>query len=81
MRAVVVPIPRARDLRSVRPHAGRMAEFRPDAAERHLAQQLRVQREAMQRRGIAAKWIADEVASLEAAIRAELATYLRKSVR
>jgi hypothetical protein len=40
----------------------------PQSAERHLAYQLKVQHEALERRGIAAERIKREIASLERAI-------------
>jgi hypothetical protein len=50
--------------------AHRMAELPDHTAERHLANQLRIQRETMERRGVAPVTIAREIRSLESAVRA-----------
>ena len=65
----VVPFPRTRNRTYILRQAERMAEISPSAAQNHLAHQLRVQREAMERRGIASNLIQAEVAEIEVAIR------------
>ncbi|WP_372422841.1 DUF6074 family protein [Salinarimonas chemoclinalis] len=66
----VFPIARRRDF--VARHAARMAELSPRAAEKHLETQMRIQRETMQRRGVAPDVIDRELASMAGAIRAAL---------
>lgn len=53
-------------------HAANMAEMPAAAAERYLTQQIRVQRETMERRGISGERIRQEMRALELAIRATL---------
>ena len=72
MTATVIPFPRARDRNFVNRHVARMADLEHARAEKHLACQLRIQAEAMGRRGIAGNLIAREVRSLERAIRGAL---------
>jgi hypothetical protein len=45
------------------------AELSPDAAERHIQQQMKIQSDAMQRKGIGEDLIARELRCLESAIR------------
>lgn len=52
--------------------ARQIAGMSADAGERHLTHQLRVQREALERRGIDPELICAEITSLEAAIKAAL---------
>jgi hypothetical protein len=67
----VLPFPRIRDRGFVWRIARRMAELPPRTAEKHLAYQLRIQVETMQRRGIAPDLIERQRADLEAAVRGE----------
>jgi Family of unknown function (DUF6074) len=71
--ATVIPFPRTRNRAFVRKHAARMLDLRPDTAEKHLAYQLRVQRETMIRRGIDRDVVKQHVRDLELAIRCEAA--------
>ena len=71
MTAQVIPFPSTRRREFIRRHASRMAAL-PAMAEKHLAYQLRVQAETMERRGIAPDLIAAQVRGLESAIRCEL---------
>lgn len=70
--AAVVPFPAARRGAYIRKQATRMAELSATHAEAHLRQQLRLQAETMQRKGVDERTIAREVRSLESAVRAEL---------
>jgi hypothetical protein len=70
MTATVVPFPITRDF--IRRHAARLAEAQPQTAEKILLHTVRVQLDAMARRGIAAELIAQEARALETAIRVEL---------
>jgi hypothetical protein len=72
MTAHVLPFPRARHRTFVRRHAAHVAAMGRNAGERYLANQLKVQRETMTRRGIAPELIERECRSLEAAIRVAL---------
>ena len=72
MSAIVIPFPAARRLHFVRRHARLMSTLSPDAAERHLRRQLRVQTEAMERKRIDRHLVERERALLEEAIRVEL---------
>jgi hypothetical protein len=72
MTAVVIPFPLTRRREFIRRHASRMAALPVAAAEKHLAYQLRVQAETMERRGIAPDLIGPQVRWLETAIRCEL---------
>ena len=70
--ADVVPFPLARRRAFVERHARLIAAMRPDAGERYLDRQLRIQFENLQRRGIDRRIIEREVIALDAAIRAAL---------
>jgi hypothetical protein len=52
--------------------ARQIVSMSADAGERHLTHQLRVQREALERRGIEPELIGAEIKGLEAAIKAAL---------
>ncbi len=69
--AVVIPFPRTRDRDFAKRIARRMSELPPPTAEKHLANQLRVQVETMQRRGIAHDMIEEQRRQIEAAVRQE----------
>jgi hypothetical protein len=70
--AIVLPFPAVRRRDLVFRIARRMAELREISAEKHLANQLRIQVEAMQRRGIATERIEQERRALECAVRTTL---------
>jgi hypothetical protein len=72
MSARVIPFPAFRRRGFIQRHAARMATLPPATAEKHLAQQLRVQVETMQRRGITSDLITTQVRALETAVRCEL---------
>jgi hypothetical protein len=67
----VVPFPLTRRRDFLIRHVARMATLPPASAEKHLAHQLRVQAETMQRRGIRTALITAEVRALEIALRCE----------
>jgi Family of unknown function (DUF6074) len=70
--AAIYQFPRVRDRRFVLRHARRMALSSPTTAQKHLAHQIRIQRELMERRGVDAETIRLQLEDLEAAIRYEL---------
>jgi hypothetical protein len=70
--AKVIPFPTARRRHFVARQAERMADLSRDAGERHLAQQIKVQRDAMTRKGIERDVIEREMLALERAIRSAL---------
>lgn len=67
--AEIIPFPRVRNRRFVRKQAAFVGSYRRDVAEKHLAQQLKVQRETMTKRGIAPDRVEAEMRALELAIR------------
>lgn len=73
MTCKVIPFPLSRRRAFIRKHAAIMATLSPDAAERHLSNQLRIQCSALARRGVAPRDVDREHALLAAAIRAEVA--------
>jgi hypothetical protein len=70
--AQVLPFPADRRQRFVAKQATRMACLSYEAAENHLHHQLRVQADAMARKGISLELIEEQRWRLERAIRAEL---------
>ncbi|WP_418291955.1 DUF6074 family protein [Methylobacterium durans] len=71
MSATVLPFPRSRHRRFIHRHAGHMAAAVTTAkAEAHLQRQLQVQRETLQRRGVAPESISAELTAIEGNIRA-----------
>jgi predicted GIY-YIG superfamily endonuclease len=72
MTAIVFPFPILRRHGFVQKQAAHAAGMNPDASARYVEHQILVQREAMQRRGVAAELIARELQLMETAIRREL---------
>jgi hypothetical protein len=70
--ADIVPFPLARRRAFIDRHARLIAAMSPDAGERYLDRQLRIQFGNLQRRGIDPRIIDREVIALDAAIRAAL---------
>ena len=68
MNVRVIPFPLSRRIAFIERHADIISGLAPKSAERHLAHQLKVQREALERRGVAADCIEREIASLHQAI-------------
>lgn len=69
---IVVQFPRVRDRRYIQKQASFLAGQRPDVAEKHLRAAIKVQRDTMQRRGIAPEAIDEQLRAVELAIRAAL---------
>lgn len=67
--AEVLPFPPARRRGFVQRQAARAAEMSPGAGERHLAQQIQIQRDTMVRRGIDPEIVEREMRKLETALR------------
>lgn len=72
MSAVIVPFPASRRRHFVRRHARLMSTLSPDSAEKHLHRQLRIQTDAMERRGIDHRLVERQRLELEESIRFEL---------
>jgi hypothetical protein len=72
--ADIVPFPLARRRAFIDRHARFIAAMSPDAGERYLDRQLRIQFENLQRRGIAPRIIDREVIALDAATGTHIAT-------
>jgi hypothetical protein len=73
MSAAIFPFPLAKRRTMIDRKARYAAELNPDAAERYLRQQLKIQGDAMRRRGVDNGSVAQELKSMEGAIRALLA--------
>lgn len=69
----VVPFPLVRRRDMIERQARRYTELNPDAAERHIANQVKIQADAMRRKGIDEALIERECRCFEGAIRALLA--------
>ncbi|KQS77544.1 hypothetical protein ASG32_26245 [Methylobacterium sp. Leaf361] len=77
MSALILPFPRVRDRRFIRRHAAHMATASTTTkAEAHLARQLKIQRETLQRRGVAEDGIRAELTAIEGNIRTACWTML-----
>ncbi|MCB5176775.1 DUF6074 family protein [Microvirga lenta] len=72
MSARVIPFPSVRRRSFVLRHAQHIASLSHSAGEKHLARQLKIQVDAMTRKGVAPELIEQERCALESAIRAEL---------
>jgi hypothetical protein len=72
MTAEIVPFPLASRRSMILRQARYAAVLHPDAAERHIQRQLKIQRQAMRRRGINEHLIAREINCLENSIRSTL---------
>ncbi|MBQ8105569.1 MULTISPECIES: DUF6074 family protein [unclassified Afipia] len=70
--ADIIPFPLARRHDMIERQAMYAAEINPDAADRHIAHQLKIQRDAMRRKGIDERLIARELRCMEGAIRSRL---------
>jgi hypothetical protein len=70
--AEIVPFPVVRRQAFIQRQAARAAELNQHAGERHIQQQVKVQVDAMRRKGIPEDLIALEVRCMESAIRAAL---------
>jgi hypothetical protein len=72
MSATVVPFPLTRRRDMIHRQAEYALCLKPEKAEQHIQRQLQTQAAAMHRRGIAEDLINRELASMEAAIRADM---------
>lgn len=72
MSAAILPFPVNKRGRLIESIAARALQLSPLAGERHIAYQLRVQEQAMRRKGIDADLVKHELTSLECAIRIQL---------
>jgi hypothetical protein len=79
--AVIVPFPLANRRSMILRQARYAAGLNPDAAERHIQQQLKVQGQAMRRKGIDERLITSEINCLETSIRATLLCGVSGGVR
>jgi len=70
MTAILFAFPLTRRPHFIRNQARRVAELSPVAGEKHIAAQIKTQRDAMARKGMAVEIIERETAQLESAIRA-----------
>ena len=68
MVASIIPFPLARRTAFIQRHAARMAALCPASAETYLALQIRIQAQAMQRRGVAAEIIVHEQEAMQRAV-------------
>jgi hypothetical protein len=81
MTAVIVPFPMANRRSMILRQARYAAALNPDAAERHIQQQLKIQGQAMRRKGIDERLIAHEISCMETSIRATLLRAVSGGVR
>ena len=72
MTATLFAFPLTRRRHFITKQAHRAAQLSPEAGERHIAAQVKTQRDAMARKGISAEIIERETAQLESAIRAAI---------
>jgi hypothetical protein len=70
--ATVLPFPLVRREHFITKQARRAAELSPAAGEKHLLAQVKIQREALARKGVASEIIDREATQLESAIRAAI---------
>jgi uncharacterized membrane-anchored protein len=78
MSAVIIPFPIIRRYKFVARQVSRVLELNPRTRERHIHLQLKIQAEAMRRKGIAPNLIVGELNSLEFVIRQALSRTLMK---
>lgn len=69
---MIVPFPLASRRSMILRQARYVARLTPESAERHIRQQLKVQGQALHRRGIEENRITQELQNMETAIRATL---------
>jgi Family of unknown function (DUF6074) len=81
MTAAIVPFPMANRRSMILRQARYAAGLNPEAAERHLQRQLKIQRQAMRRRGIDEQLIVHEINNMETSIRATLLLAVSGGVR
>ncbi|PSO29838.1 DUF6074 family protein [Bradyrhizobium sp. MOS002] len=81
MSAAVFPFPLARRRDMIARQARYAAELSADAGERHIAHQVKLQADAMRRKGVSEDLIAREIACMDRAIRALLERAMSGGVR
>ena len=69
MTAAIYPFPLTRRVDFLRRHSAIVANLPADAGRRHIAQQTKIQRDALMRRGIDQDIIDRELRALEAVLR------------
>lgn len=72
MSATILPFPTTRRHGFIHRQARRAAEINPAAGERYIQRQIGIQRDTMERRGIAPKVVQNEIQAFESAIRSAL---------
>ena len=72
MTAVIVPFPIVRRCDFIVRQANRAFELNGNASERHIQMQIKIQADAMRRKGIGEAFINREISSMETAIRSML---------
>ena len=72
MTAAVVPFPLIRRRNFIARQVNRAFELTAEAAERHIQSQIKIQTDAMRRKGISEILITREIRSMESAIRSML---------
>jgi hypothetical protein len=81
MTAIIVPFPLASRRSMILRQARYAAVLNPDAVERHIQRQLKIQGQAMRRKGIDERLITREISTLETSIRATLLCAVSGGVR
>lgn len=81
MTAAIVPFPLASRRSMILRQARYAAVLNPDAAERHIQRQLKIQGQAMRRRGIEEHLIAREINCLETSIRSTMLCNVSGGIR
>jgi predicted GIY-YIG superfamily endonuclease len=76
MTATILPFPILCRHGFIQKQAAYAACMNPDASARYLSHQLKVQSDAMRRRGVAEALIAREIKNMESAIRREFETII-----
>jgi hypothetical protein len=79
--AKVFPFPLASRRKMIERQARYASSLNPTAAERHIQRQIKIQHDAMLRRGIREDLIASELRCLENSIRAQLVCTLSGGAR
>jgi Family of unknown function (DUF6074) len=74
MNCIIIPFPLARRQSLIQRQARYAAELGSDAAARHIQHQLKVQAEAMRRKGVPETLVQHELGSMELAIRSLLSS-------
>ena len=70
--AKIIPFPLARRVSMIERQARYVAELNPDAGDRHIKHQLKIQRDIMLRKGVAEEIIESELKAMDRAVRCAL---------